>query len=75
MFHHAQVDGKAWRALMKLAYVDEPLAEKGLQRVHAENGKSSSLTVNDVIKTFCDESTSDDLGAFHLFLRFYEVPT
>lgn len=66
-----EVDGKAWRALMKLAYVDEPLAEKGLQRVHAENGKSSSLTVNDVIKTFCDESMQHPSWTFEKVVENY----
>jgi hypothetical protein len=37
------------------------MAEKGLQRLQAESGKyHEELTVNDVIKTFCDESCWDE---------------
>ena len=42
---------------MSLADVDESLAERGLERLRAENGRmAEGLSVQDVIKTFCDES-------------------
>lgn len=52
-----QVDMQAWRALTKLADVDELSACNGLERLRIETGRSSDLCVGDVIKTFCDEST------------------
>lgn len=48
---------QAWRALTKLADVDELSACNGLERLRIETGRSSDLCVGDVIKTFCDEST------------------
>ena len=42
---------------MKMASVDEGLASKGYQRLCAESGKDvHKLSVDDVVKTFCDES-------------------
>ena len=47
---------------MKVAAIDRDLALKGYQRLCAESGKDiDKLCVDDVVKTFCDESSVDDV--------------
>lgn len=66
------VDLKAFASLTDLACLDESMAEKGLQRLQAESGKyHEELTVNDVIKTFCDESMQHPSWTFEKVLENY----
>ena len=49
-------------SLMKMAAVEGDLAVKGYQRLCAESGKDvEKLCVDDVVKTFCDESAPTEV--------------
>mmetsp|Transcript_72395 Transcript_72395/g.169625 ORF Transcript_72395/g.169625 Transcript_72395/m.169625 type:complete len:763 (+) Transcript_72395:75-2363(+) len=66
------VDKNSWTLLMKMASVDEGLASKGYQRLCAESGKDvHKLSVDDVVKTFCDESMQHPSWTFDRVVQNY----
>jgi len=70
--HHHQVDKASWKTLMKMAGVDGELALKGYQKLCAESGRSvEKLSVDDVVKTFCDESMQHPSWTFEKVVTHY----